>query len=107
MFGGFGSGYLNQKSGQSLNGNNKMGITRAAAIGGVQKSTQKSWRPLRHEGRLGAAGLSSDNKWINNRVTPNDLGNGQHRAPRPFQAKSSYNSITNFHTTKNSRDPIM
>ena len=30
-------------------------MNRAAAIGGVSKSQQKSWRPLRHEGRLGAA----------------------------------------------------
>lgn len=76
-------------------------MTRAAAIGGVSKSQQKSWRPLRHEGRLGAAGISSDNKMINYRVAPNDFGNSQQRAARPFQSKSTYNSITNFHSANN------
>ena len=61
-----------------------MGMTRAAAIGGVSKSQQKSWRPLRHEGRLAANGMPSDNKMMNYQVAPNDLGGGQQRVPRPF-----------------------
>jgi hypothetical protein len=67
--------YLNNKSGPSLTtyGKGKIGMTRAAAIGGVSKSQQKSWRPLRHEGRLGAAGgMSSDNRMVNYNVTPNE-----------------------------------
>jgi len=50
-------------------------MNRAAAIGGVSKSQQKSWRPLRHEGRLGAAGMSSDNRMVNYSVTPNEFTN--------------------------------
>lgn len=59
-------------------------MTRAAAIGGVSKSQNKSWRPLRHEGRLGANGLSTDNKMVNYRIGPSELGGSQKRGLRPL-----------------------
>jgi len=76
-YGGLGQsqGYLNDRSGVNLsnyNNKNKISLNRAAAIGGVSKSQNKSFRPLRDTGKLAGTGISVDNRMVNYAVTPSE-----------------------------------
>lgn len=101
---GTGSSNYNKSASQySKNGRSGFNaVNRAAVVGGVSKSQQKSWKPLRDQGRLQAQGvlLNSDSRGVDN-TSNNNFG----RPPQSTGSRGNqYNSISNFNTTKNSRE---